>query len=205
MKPLVLGIAGGTGSGKTTVTERVIRAVLPRQVAVIPMDNYYKEQSHLSFKERAQVNYDHPSAFDTDLLYEQVQSLIGGQVVKMPQYSFTRHTHEENTIQMFPQPVIVLEGILILFEERLRELMDLKVYVDADPDVRFIRRLERDLHERGRSLSSVVQQYLAYVRPMHLRFVEPTKRYADVIIPHGGHNEAALSMLVSHIKTEVGA
>ncbi|AEB11717.1 uridine kinase [Marinithermus hydrothermalis] len=201
MKPFVIGIAGGTGSGKTTVTERVIETVGRDRVALVPMDNYYKDQSHLPFEERTRINYDHPAAFDTGLLLEHLEALMNGVPIEMPLYSFTEHVRLLETATVAPAPVVVIEGILALYDEHLRRLMDLKVFVDADPDVRFIRRLERDIRERGRTLESVIRQYLEFVRPMHLSFVEPTKRYADVIIPRGGHNQPALEMLVSRIRT----
>ncbi len=201
MKPFVIGIAGGTGSGKTTVTERVIETVGKDRVALVPMDNYYKDQSHLPFEERTRINYDHPAAFDTELLLEHLEALMNGVPIEMPLYSFTEHVRLLETTTVAPAPVVVIEGILALYDDRLRRLMDLKVFVDADPDVRLIRRLERDIRERGRTLESVIRQYLEFVRPMHLSFVEPTKRYADVIIPRGGHNQPALEMLVSRIRT----
>ncbi len=197
--PFVLGIAGGSGSGKTTVVERVRQVVGPR-VAILPMDNYYRDLGHLPFEERQKTNYDHPDAFDNDLLLAHLDALIAGQAVEMPLYSFTEHRRLPETQRVDPGPVIVVEGILALFDPELRARMDLKVFVDADPDVRFIRRLIRDIEERGRSVESVVKQYLDTVRPMHLTFVEPSKRYADLIIPHGGMNTPALEVLALRLR-----
>ncbi len=197
--PFVLGIAGGSGSGKSTVVARVEAIVGPGRLALLPMDNYYKDASHLPLEERAKTNYDHPDAFDLDLLVEHLEALIQGRAVEMPQYSFVEHARLPQTRRVAPAPVIVVEGILALYDPRLRERMDLKVYVDADPDVRFIRRLRRDIAERGRTVESVIEQYLSSVRPMHLAFVEPTKRYADLIVPGGGMNTPALEVLASRL------
>ncbi|MBB6099177.1 uridine kinase [Deinobacterium chartae] len=197
--PFIIGVAGGTGSGKTTVTRRVIETVGAERVAVLEQDNYYRDQSDLRPEQRRQTNYDHPAAFDWDLLTAHLDALRSGVPIEMPLYDFTQDTRSSETRTLVPAPVIVLEGIFALYDPRVRDLMQLKIFVDADPDVRFIRRLERDTVERGRSVQSVVQQYLEFVRPMHLQFVEPTKRYADVIIPHGGHNEPALDMLSARI------
>lgn len=201
----VIGVAGGTGSGKSTVSEALVSAVGRGQVVLLNMDHYYLDQSHLTFEERADLNYDHPAAFDLELYLDHIQRLVSGQEVPMPQYSFTQHLRTSETVKVKPAPVVVLEGILVLLDERLRRLMDLKVFVDTDPDVRFIRRLQRDIAERGRSVESVVGQYLQKVRPMHLSFVEPSKRYADVIIPHGGKNSAALAMLSARVEGLVSA
>lgn len=201
----VIGVAGGTGSGKSTVSEALVSAVGRDQVALLNMDHYYLDQSHLTFEERADLNYDHPAAFDLELYLDHIQRLVSGQEVPMPQYSFTQHLRTSETVKVKPAPVVVLEGILVLLDERLRRLMDLKVFVDTDPDVRFIRRLQRDVAERGRSVESVVGQYLQKVRPMHLSFVEPSKRYADVIIQHGGKNSAALAMLSARVEGLVSA
>ncbi|WP_457637850.1 uridine kinase [Oceanithermus sp.] len=205
MGRFVIGIAGGTGSGKTTVTRRVIEVVGADRVALLQMDNYYKNQDHLSFEERTRINYDHPDAFDMPLLLEHLDALIDGQEVESPLYSFVEHTRSRHTKTVRPAPVVVLEGIFALYDPELRKRMQLKVFVDADPDVRFIRRLKRDVDERGRSPESVIEQYLNFVRPMHIAFVEPSKRYADVIIPHGGHNDPALDMLTSRIHRILGA
>ncbi len=202
-RPFVIGIAGGSGSGKTTVTEAVVRAVGPQHVALLPMDNYYKDNAHLPFEERLKLSYDHPDAFDLELYLAHIQQLLAGQPVAVPTYSFQEYTRTPQTLEVRPAPVVVLEGILLLVDARLRALMNLKVFVDTDADVRFIRRLQRDLIERGRSVESVIKQYLEHVRPMHLSFVEPSKRYADVIIPHGGHNQEALAMLSARVHSLV--
>lgn len=202
-RPFVIGIAGGTGSGKTTVTQAVIDAVGISHVAQLPMDSYYKDNAHLSSEERRKLNYDHPDAFDLELYFEHIVQLVQGRAVPVPVYSFAKDTRTEETIRVEPAPVVVLEGIMVLVDEKVRNQMNLKVFVDADPDVRFIRRLQRDLIERGRSVESVVNQYLELVRPMHLSFVEPSKRYADVIIPHGGYNEQALAMLTARVQSLV--
>lgn len=204
-KPFVIGVAGGSGSGKTTVTRRVIETVgsEPGGVAVLNQDNYYRDQSDIPFEARLKTNYDHPAAFDWELLRQHLDALLAGVPIHMPEYDFTQHTRSDQTTLILPGNVVVLEGFFALYDEQLRERMHLKVFVDADPDVRFIRRLQRDMHERGRTQESVIQQYLDFVRPMHLSFVEPTKRYADVIIPHGGMNEPALDMLAARIKATV--
>lgn len=204
-KPFVIGVAGGSGSGKTTVTRRVIETVgsEPGGVAVLNQDNYYRDQSDIPFEARLKTNYDHPAAFDWELLRQHLDALLAGVPIHMPEYDFTRHTRSDQTTLILPGNVVVLEGFFALYDEQLRERMHLKVFVDADPDVRFIRRLQRDMQERGRTQESVIQQYLDFVRPMHLSFVEPTKRYADVIIPHGGMNEPALDMLAARIKATV--
>ena len=196
---LVIGVAGGTGSGKSTVADRVIAKVGHRQVAVIALDSYYLDQSHLSPAGRAAVNYDHPESFDWELLREHVQKLMRGESVEVPVYDFSSFSRTDRTETVPSAPIIVIEGILVLWEPGLRALMDLRVFVDADADVRFIRRLTRDVAERGRTTESVIHQYLETVRPAHLNFVEPSKRYADVIIPHGGKNEPALQMLTARV------
>ena len=170
---------------------------------MLAMDHYYRDQSEIPFEERIKVNYDHPEAFDNDLYLSHIRQLLQGKPVQMPQYSFTEYTRIPQTVGLHPAPIVVLEGITLLVDARLRELMDLKVFVDTDADVRFIRRLERDIAERGRNVQSVVKQYLELVRPMHLSFVEPSKRYADVIIPHGGRNVAALDMLTARIASQL--
>lgn len=204
-RAFVIGIAGGTGSGKTTVTEAVINAVGPQHVALLPMDNYYKDNASLPFEERLKLSYDHPDAFDLELYLRHVQQIVSGRAVSIPVYSFKEYTRARETIEIQPAPVVVLEGIMLLVDEAVRAQMNLKVFVDTDADVRFIRRLQRDLIERGRTADSVVKQYLEQVRPMHLSFVEPSKRYADVIIPHGGHNEEALAMLTARVRSLVAS
>ena len=199
-QPFVIGVAGGSGSGKTTVTRRVIETVGAAGVAVLSQDNYYRDQSDIAPEVRRATNYDHPAAFDWALLREHLDALLSGVPIEMPTYDFTRDNRAEQRHTVLPAPVVVLEGFFALYDADLRAKMHLKVFVDADADVRFIRRLERDTQERGRSAQSVIQQYLEYVRPMHLSFVEPTKRYADVIIQHGGMNEPALDMLSARIR-----
>jgi uridine kinase len=197
---LVIGVAGGTGSGKSTVAERVIGRIGSDQVAVIALDSYYLDQAHLTLEARAAVNYDHPSAFDWELLRTHVRALLEGQSVDVPIYEFSTFTRTDRVETVASAPIVIVEGILVLWDAGLRELMDLKVFVDADADVRFIRRLSRDVAERGRTTESVINQYLGTVRPAHLNFVEPSKRYADVIIPHGGKNEPALQMLTARVE-----
>ena len=199
---LVVGIAGGSGSGKTTVV-RAISEAFGNAVAVLEHDAYYRDQSCLSFEERLKTNYDHPFAFDTDLYIDHAEQLVSGRAVDRPVYSFESYTRTSDTVCVRPAGVLILEGILVLEDARIRELMDIKAFVDADPDVRFIRRLMRDVQERGRTLDSVVDQYLNVVRPMHLQFVEPTKRYADVIIPEGGFNRVAIELLIARLKSAV--
>lgn len=201
--PFVIGVAGGSGSGKTTVTRRVIETVGVGGVAVLAQDNYYRAQDDIPFEARLKTNYDHPAAFDWALLREHLDALLAGVPIEMPEYDFTQHTRSAQTGAVLPAPVVVLEGFFALYDAELRGRMHLKVFVDADADVRFIRRLLRDTQERGRTPESVIAQYLEYVRPMHLSFVEPTKRYADVIIPHGGMNEPALDMLAARIRTTI--
>lgn len=199
---LVVSIAGGSGSGKTTVV-RAISEAFGNAVAVLEHDAYYRDQSRLSLEERLKTNYDHPFAFDTDLYIDHAKQLIGGRKIERPVYSFESYTRTFDTVCVAPAGVLILEGILVLEDARIRELMDIKAFVDADSDVRFIRRLMRDVQERGRTLDSVVDQYLNVVRPMHLQFVEPTKRYADVIIPEGGFNRVAIELLIARLKSAV--
>lgn len=198
-KPVVFGVAGGTASGKTTVAERILQGVGASQVAYLAHDVYYKDMSHLPLEERARLNYDHPNSLETDLLVRHIEQLLAGESVRVPNYDFTRHRRTEETTPVNPCPIILVEGILIFTHRRLRQLMDIKVYVDTDPDVRFIRRMLRDMEERDRSLDSIIKQYLETVRPMHQEFVEPSKRYADIIIPEGGLNKVALDMVVSRL------
>ena len=200
-KPLVIGIAGGSGSGKTSVTNRIYNVFKEHSVVVIEQDYYYKDQSHLEFEERLQTNYDHPLAFDTDLLIEHIGKLLTRESIEKPVYDYALHTRSEQKITIEPKDVIILEGILVLEDERLRDLMDIKLFVDTDADLRIMRRLMRDINERGRTIESVIEQYLSVVRPMHNQFIEPTKRYADIIIPEGGHNEVAIDLMVTKIKT----
>ncbi len=197
---IVFGVAGGTASGKTTMAMAILEAVGTAQVAYLPHDAYYKDMKHLSYEERSKLNYDHPHSLETKLLVKHIKQLRRGKAVQLPVYDFTRHRRTDEATLVEPCPIILVDGILILTRRKLRELMDIKVYVDTDSDVRFIRRLMRDIQERDRSLESVVQQYLETVRPMHLKFVEPSKRFADVIIPGGGHNQVAMAMVVSRLQ-----
>ncbi|MHB1394662.1 MAG: uridine kinase [Clostridia bacterium] len=203
-KPLVVGIAGGTGSGKSTVARAILESIPGRNVAIIEQDCYYKDQSHLPTEERVNVNYDHPLAFDTGLLIEHVEKLIKGQAIEKPQYDFTVHNRKKQYLRVEPRDIILLEGILILDSPILRELMDIKIFVDTDADVRIIRRIIRDMRDRGRSLESVINQYLNVVKPAHNEFCEPTKRYADIIIPEGGYNKVAVDIMVTKVKSIIG-
>ncbi len=198
--PLVIGIAGGSGSGKTTVAQEILNRVGPSRIAYLPHDAYYRDLSGLPPVQRAEVNFDHPNSLENELLIRHVLQLKDSQPVELPIYDFSIHTRTEKTILIKPQPVIMVEGILIYAEPELRQLFDIRIFVDTDSDLRFIRRLQRDLTERGRTTESVIHQYLKTVRPMHLEFVEPSKRYADVIIPEGGFNTAALDMVVARIE-----
>jgi len=200
MKRMLLGIAGGSGSGKTLVARSIGEAV-GKQVVVIGQDSYYLDRSELPFEERARINYDHPDAFDTPLLVEHLSALREGDPIEMPIYNYALHARQKETIRVEPAPIIIVEGILVLAIASIRELLDVKVFVDTDADVRFIRRLNRDVRERGRSLQSVVDQYLNVVRMMHLEFVEPSKRYADIIVPEGGYNKVAIDFIVTKLKT----
>lgn len=185
-RPIIIGVTGGSGSGKTTVSKAIYDNLNGQSIQIITQDTYYNDQADMTMAERKAVNYDHPLAFDSDLLYEQLNQLRHNQAVKMPVYNYEEYTRSTETVRVEPQDVIILEGILILDDERLRSLMDIKVYVDTDDDIRIIRRIQRDIQERGRSLDSVINQYLATVKPMYHQFVEPTKRYADLIVPEGG-------------------
>lgn len=200
-RPVVIGIAGGSGSGKTSVTNSIYEVFKEHSVVVIEQDYYYKDQSHLAFEERLATNYDHPLAFDTNLLIQHVNELLERRPIEKPVYNYAVHTRAEETVLIEPKDVIILEGILVLEDKRLRDLMDIKLFVDTDGDLRIIRRLLRDINERGRTIDSVIDQYMNVVRPMHNQFIEPTKRYADVIIPEGGQNEVAIDLMVTKIKT----
>ncbi|CUA81093.1 uridine kinase [Anoxybacillus suryakundensis] len=200
-KPVVIGVAGGSGSGKTTVTKAIYEHFQGHSILMLEQDFYYKDQSHLPFEERLKTNYDHPLAFDNDLLIEHIHKLLNYEPIAKPVYDYTLHTRSNEVIRVEPKDVIILEGILVLEDERLRNLMDIKVYVDTDADIRIIRRLLRDIKERGRTLESVIEQYVNVVRPMHNQFIEPTKRYADIIIPEGGHNHVAIDLMVTKIQT----
>jgi len=199
-RPIVIGIAGGSGSGKTTVARSILDRVGEKHIAYLPHDAYYKDNSHLPPAERAKINYDHPNSLETTLLIEHLKRLRQGLPIERPVYDFTTHSRTAETVPVQPRPIIMVEGILIFAEPELRKLFDVKIFVDTDADIRFIRRLVRDIEERGRTMTSVVEQYLRTVRPMHLEFVEPSKRYADVIIPEGGLNSVAMDMVVARIE-----
>jgi uridine kinase len=202
--PLVIGVAGGSGSGKTTVVRRIVDSLGPDRVTVVEHDRYYRNYPDLRLEERAALNYDHPNVLDTDLLVRHLDALRGGAAVEAPVYDFTSYARLARTETLHPRRAIIVEGILILADAALRERMDVKVFVDTDDDTRFIRRLQRDVKERGRSLDSVVEQYVGTVKPMHLEFVEPSKRYADIIVPLGGHNTVAVDLLLSMIRSLTG-
>jgi uridine kinase len=200
MKPFLIGIAGGSGSGKSTVARRIRDSLRQGSVVFLDHDAYYKDLEHVPEPVRVQVNFDHPDSLDNDLFVTHLEVLISGRAIEKPVYDFARHTRAPETVRVEPREVIIVDGILLFAEERLREMFDLKIFVDADADVRFIRRLQRDIDERGRSLSSVTEQYLSTVRPMHFEFVEPSKRYADVIIPRGGQNRAGTDVVIARIR-----
>ena len=200
-KILVIGVAGGSGSGKTTVVRRIVESIGDSQVVVLEHDRYYRDRSDLRLEERAALNYDHPDSLETDLLVRHVEALRAGRSVDVPMYDFARYAREETTEPVAPRRAVIVEGILIYTDAALRRLMDVKVFVDTDDDTRFIRRLQRDISERGRTVQSVIDQYLSTVKPMHLEFVEPSKRYADIIIPQGGHNAVAIDMLMTLIRS----
>jgi uridine kinase len=200
-KPIVIGIAGGSGSGKTSVTKAIYEHFRGHSILMIEQDYYYKDQSHLPMEQRLQTNYDHPLAFDNDLLIQHIEQLLSFEPINKPVYDYKLHTRSNDVIIVEPKNVIILEGILVLEDERLRDLMDIKLFVDTDADLRIIRRMLRDINERGRSIESVIEQYVSVVRPMHNQFIEPTKRYADIIIPEGGHNHVAIDLMVTKIQT----
>jgi len=199
-KPILIGITGGTGSGKTTVAEAIHSAFEGNSITMIMQDSYYKDQSHITFEERLKTNYDHPHSIDMDHLIRDLKSLMSGQSIDMPVYDFAEHTRKSETIRIVPTDIIIVEGILVLDDKNLRDLLDIKIYVDTDADIRILRRMQRDINERGRSMESVINQYLNVVRPMHEQFTEPTKRYADIIIPEGGRNRVAIDVIIRSIK-----
>jgi uridine kinase len=198
---VVIGIAGGSGSGKTTVQRRILERFGPAQIALMDHDAYYVDLADRSLEDRARFNFDHPAALDTNLMVQQLDRLLAGEAVEKPTYDFSTHSRLSVTERVEPRPVIVVEGILVLAEQALRERMDIKIYVDAADDLRLMRRIERDLNERGRTLETVLDQYRRTVRPMHLEFVEPSRRHADVIIPRGGRNEVAIQMVLARIQS----
>jgi uridine kinase len=200
-KPVVIGVAGGSGSGKTSVTKAIYESFKGHSITMLQQDYYYKDQSDLPFEERLKTNYDHPLAFDNDLLIEHIEKLLRYEPIDKPVYDYSLHTRSKEIIEVEPKDVIILEGILVLEDERLRNLMNIKLFVDTDADIRIIRRMSRDIKERGRTLDSVIEQYTNVVRPMHNQFIEPTKRYADVIIPEGGQNHVAIDLMVTKIQT----
>lgn len=199
-KPILIGITGGSGSGKSTIASEIYKKFGTKAIAMIQQDSYYKDQSHLSMEERGKTNYDHPNAFDNDLLVSHLKKLLNTEAIEKPVYDFSQHNRVEETITVEPREIIIVEGILILEDERIRDLLDIKIYVDTDADVRIIRRMVRDIEERGRTLESVIDQYLQVVKPMHNQFTEPTKKYADLIIPEGGHNKVAIDILMAKMK-----
>jgi len=200
LKPLIIGIAGGSGSGKSTVAKNVAELLTTSSVAFLDMDAYYKNFTSLSLDKRRRLNWDHPDAFDYDLLCSHLDALSKRKAIQKPEYDFVTHLRSKEETRVEPGDVVVIDGILLFVDERVRDLCDVKVFVDADADIRLIRRIERDTHERGRPLDEIIEQYLSTVQPMHLQFVEPSKRYADVIVPRGGHNAIAIEMIVAKIQ-----
>lgn len=198
-KPIVIGVTGGSGSGKTSVSRAILDKFTDVSILLLEQDFYYKDQSDLPFEERLKTNYDHPFAFDTDLFIEDLKKLIRYESVEQPVYDYAKHTRSDKVIHREPKEVIIVEGILILEDQRLRDLMDIKVYVDTDDDIRIIRRIKRDMESRGRTLDSVIHQYLTVVKPMHQQFIEPTKKFADIIIPEGGQNQVAIDLMTTKI------
>lgn len=203
MKPLIIGIAGGSGSGKSTVARNVAQALRTESVAFIDMDAYYLNFAHLPLPDRRKINWDHPETFDWELLVGQLTELAAGESIEKPVYDFVSHTRSDRTLVVPPAHVVVVDGILLFSDARVRDLCDVKVFVDADPDIRLIRRIRRDMSKRGRPLDEILEQYVTTVQPMHLQFVEPTKRYADVIVPRGGHNAVAIEMIVAKIQRRI--
>lgn len=199
-KPVIIAVAGGSASGKTTVVDKIVDRFHPDDVTVIKHDDYYKDQSHMPLEERYKVNYDHPFSLDNDLMFRQIVDLIRGETIVKPTYDFEQHTRSDKTETIVPTKIIILEGILILEDARIRDICDIKLFVEADDDLRFIRRLTRDMAERGRSLQSVIDQYLSTVKPMHFAFVKPTKRDADLIIPNDKDHDVAVDLIITKIK-----
>ena len=203
--PFLIGICGGSGSGKTVVVRSILDDLGPDHVVIIHQDSYYRDHANLSFEERSKINFDHPNAFDSDLLLEHLKTLLAGTAIQQPVYDFTTHTRAKEVVDIAPRRIILVDGILILHDPRIRELMDIRVFMDCEADVRLIRRIRRDMAERARSLESILTQYEKHVRPMHDQFVDPSKKFADVIIPHGGMNEIAVDMLITKVRALVGA
>lgn len=200
-KPKVIGIVGGSGSGKTTVTKRIIEELTKEKVVLIEQDYYYKDQSHMTMEERIKTNYDHPDAFDNELLCSQLADLIAGKTVEMPRYDYVNHTRSSEIVVQKPQDIIIVEGLFGLYSKQIRDFLDIKIFVDTPSDIRILRRLLRDMNERGRSVDSVINQYLTSVRPMHEQYIQPSKQYADIIIPDGGYNDIAVDILITKIKS----
>jgi len=201
---MIIGISGGTGSGKTTVAQKIVSSIGQSKVVYLQQDSYYRNLDDMPLDFRHQVNFDHPDAFDGELLLSHLEALRAGQCIEHPVYDFSTHTRRPETVRIMPLPVIIVEGILVFYDARMRRLMDLKIFVDCDADIRFIRRLERDIRERGRRVESVMEQYITTVRPMHLQFVEPSMRYADIILPEGGFNEAGIDLITGKIRSVLG-
>ncbi|MEA4827649.1 MAG: uridine kinase [Clostridium sp.] len=199
-RPILIGITGGTGSGKSTVANEIYKSFSEDCIAMIEQDSYYRDQSSLTFEERIKTNYDHPNAFDTQLLVEHLKKLLNGESIYKPIYDFKEHNRKDETVKVDPRDIVIVEGIMVLQDLELRNLLDIKIYVDTDDDVRIIRRILRDINERGRTIESVIIQYLEVVKPMHTQFIEPTKKYADIIIPEGGQNKVAIDIMVSKVK-----
>ncbi|MGL5651909.1 MAG: uridine kinase [Paraclostridium sp.] len=203
-KTLIIGITGGTGSGKSTVCKSIKESIPEENIAIIEQDAYYKDQAHLSFEDRLKTNYDHPLAFDNKLLIKHLDMLCNGETIKKPIYDYELHTRDlENTISTEAKDIVIVEGIMILEDEELRNKLDIKIYVDTEDDLRILRRIQRDIKERGRTVDSVIEQYLTTVKPAHDQFIEPYKKYADIIIPEGGQNEVAIDMVIARIKTQL--
>lgn len=203
-KPIIIGVTGGSGGGKTSVSRAILDSFPNARIAMIQHDSYYKDQSHMSFEERVKTNYGHPLAFDTDFMIQQLKELLAGRPVDIPIYDYKKHTRSDKTFRQDPQDVIIVEGILVLEDERLRELMDIKLFVDTDDDIRIIRRIKRDMMERGRSLESIIDQYTSVVKPMYHQFIEPSKRYADIVIPEGVSNVVAIDLINTKIASILG-